>query len=306
MVQEALRRSGGAGFQTLPIHAFSSASKGMVGDQCKSVFMSMRILICDNTEQKRKVFEGLSKHFKLKDIGFPKSLLGCQYERTPQGIRMHQTEYIQELLARCDFVNCNPCKTPALADPTTSGGGARPTQLIKSGYSLESISGALGWLARNSRPDINFAWAKLAQNISNPDTETQWKRAGRILRYLKGRPSDGILWKRDHKEALYGYSDANWGGPEHKKSQTGFLYFYAGAPLTWGSIRQRCVALSTAESEIVALCAAAKHGMALNTTLGELGEKVLIPPNINVRVDNKAAITLAGTNVFSKGLRHVT
>ena len=75
--------------------------------------------------------------------------------------------------------------------------------------------------------------------------------------------------------------------------------------LTWGSIRQRCVALSTAESEIVALSATAKHGMALNTTLGELGEKVLIPPNINVRVDNKAAITLAGTNVFSKGLRHV-
>ncbi len=45
--------------------------------------------------------------------------------------------------------------------------------------------------------------------------------------------------------------------------------------------------------------------MALNTTLGELGEKILIPPNINVRVDNKAAITLAETNVFSRGLRHV-
>ncbi len=70
-----------------------------------------------------------------------------------------------------------------------------------------------------------------------------------------------------------------------------------------GLIRQRCVATSTAESEIVALCTAAKHGMALKTTLGELVEKVLTPPSIRIHVDNQAAITLA--DIFSKGFRHV-
>ncbi len=72
----------------------------------------------------------------------------------------------------------------------------------------------------------------------------------------------------------------------------------------------KLIATSTAESEIVALCTAAKHGMALVTSLGEMGESISGPLHISPRpldicVDNQAAITLAETNVFSKGLRHV-
>ncbi len=85
-------------------------SRGLARDLQIGVHVDDGILVCNSREQKQKVFAGLSKHFKLKDIGFPRSLLGCQYEQTPQGIRMHQTEYVQELLTRCDFGELQPCQ----------------------------------------------------------------------------------------------------------------------------------------------------------------------------------------------------
>ena len=37
------------------------------------------IFVCDTKKQKDDLFAHLGKHFGIKDIGFPKSLLGCQY-----------------------------------------------------------------------------------------------------------------------------------------------------------------------------------------------------------------------------------
>ena len=232
-------------------------------------------------------------------MGFPSTLLGCQYERTPDGhIAMHQEAYINELLRRCAFTNCNPVSTPAVKHPEKAG-GAEPSSLIKSGYSIQSINGALGWLARNSRPDINYAWSILAQHIADKDQTVQWRRAGRILRYLKGTPRLGILWRKAVHDDLIGFTDANWGGVEHKKSQSGWIFMLAGAPLMWASIRQRSVSMSTTEAEIIALATGLKNALGLRNIFTEIKEEV--PTPLIIHVDNQAAIVLAET----KGLRHV-
>ena len=238
----------------------------------------------------------------MKDIGFPKSLLGCQYEKKPNGIAMHQEEYINELLRRCDFQDCKSAPTPAVKRPEEAS-GSLPEKLIKSGYSTLSVVGALGWLARNSRPDINYAWAKAAQYVADADTTTQWRRLGRILRYLKGTKRLGVLWRYGHTQPLFGYTDADWGGTEHSKSQTGWIYFLAGAPLLWASVRQRCVSLSTAHAEIIAFAQGLKNGMGLSNLLKELKEPV--PRPMTIHIDNQAAIALGETSIFTKGLRHV-
>ncbi len=264
------------------------------------------ILVCDDKDVKTRLYEGFSKHFKVKDLGFPKSLLGCQYERKTNGdIFMHQEEYIREVLKRCDFTECNPVATPAIKHPEKSG-GASPSRLINSGYSLASISGALGWLARNSRPDINYAWAILAQHITDADQETQWRRAGRILRYLKGTAKVGVLWKRQpsgSRTEWTCFTDADWGGPEHKKSQTGWMFLINNQPLLWASVRQRCVSLSTAQAEIIAMADGIKNALALQNFFYEI--KVKVPKPFPVYVDNEAAVKLAKTSIYAKGLRHV-
>ena len=136
-----------------------------------------------------------------------------------------------------------------------------------------------------------------------PDSATQWRRLGRILRYLTGTKRLGILWKYGAKDPLYGFTDADWGGTEHSKSQSGWIYFLAGAPLLWASVRQRCVSLSTAQAEIIAFATGLKNGMGLTNLLYEIKEPV--PRPLIVKIDNQAAIRLGETSIFTKGLRHV-
>ncbi len=90
------------------------------------------LLVCDTAKQKDDLFKAMNKHFGVKDMGFPTSLLGCQYEKRHNGIAMHQEEYINEILRRCDFQECKPVPAPAVKDPTKTTGGNTPTWLIDS------------------------------------------------------------------------------------------------------------------------------------------------------------------------------
>ena len=55
---------------------------------------------------------------------------------------------------------------------------------------------------------------------------------------------------------LRGTADASW---EVRASTSGWVVYWHGAPLCWGSRKQKSIALSSCESEIVALSEAAKE-----------------------------------------------
>ena len=63
---------------------------------------------------------------------------------------------------------------------------------------------------------------------------------------------------------------------------------FAGAPLTWNSINQHSVALSTMESEYFAFCKAAQEAIYLRMLLEETGISVKAP--IVIKEDNQACI----------------
>ena len=48
---------------------------------------------------------------------------------------------------------------------------------------------------------------------------------------------------------LDGYCDADWGTSDNRRSMTGNIFRYNGAPIAWKSKLQNSVALSTAEAE---------------------------------------------------------
>jgi hypothetical protein len=48
--------------------------------------------------------------------------------------------------------------------------------------------------------------------------------------------------------------DAIWAGDgEDRRSCSGFVFILAGGAITWGNLKQKCVALSSTESEYIAL-----------------------------------------------------
>ncbi|XP_050150531.1 uncharacterized protein LOC126625495 [Malus sylvestris] len=72
----------------------------------------------------------------------------------------------------------------------------------------------------------------------------------RILRYLKGSLSKGILFKRNNHFSVEGYTDADWAGSiDDRRSTSGYFTFVGGNLVTWRSKKQNVVTRSSAKAE---------------------------------------------------------
>ncbi|XP_037951342.1 secreted RxLR effector protein 161-like [Teleopsis dalmanni] len=165
--------------------------------------------------------------------------------------------------------DCKPVKTPIelnikLTKPTKIDEG------VMKMYPYQSLIGALMYLAVTTRPDIAFAVNFLSQFNSNYNVE-HWKAAKRILRYLKGTSNYGLLYEKDNEE-LYGLVDADWGADlNDRRSYSGYAFIISGAAICWEARKQRTVALSSTESEYMAISEATKEVLYLKAILDDVG-----------------------------------
>jgi len=76
-----------------------------------------------------------------------------------------------------------------------------------------------------------------------------------------------------HGKQLIGYVDADWSNDtDDRKLNTGYLFKYLGAPITWSSKKQALVTLSLSEAEYVALSEAAKEAIWIRRLLQDFNE----------------------------------
>ena len=109
-----------------------------------------------------------------------------------------------------------------------------------------------------SRPDIMFVICLCAHFQSYPK-ESHLNTVKRIFRYLKGTLNYDFWYPKCHKLALYGFSDANFGGCRiDRKNTSGTYHFLGNCLVSWFSKKQNAISLSTTEAEYVAvgLCCA--------------------------------------------------
>jgi hypothetical protein len=140
----------------------------------------------------------------------------------------------------------------------------------------------------NTRPDISCAVNMVAQKLSNPTTQA-WSVVKRIFQYLKGTLDYSLTYSKGEK-ILHCYSDANFANDKSRKSRTGYLCMFAVGIISWCSVKQHCVTLSTTEAQFVAASEASKQIVWLKTMLGEIyGHEI----NAVLFVDNAGAVQLA-------------
>ncbi|POM79045.1 Hypothetical protein PHPALM_3350 [Phytophthora palmivora] len=125
-------------------------------------------------------------------------------------------------------------------------------QIAAQSFDYRGLVGSLMYLVRGTRPDIGNAVWELSKYLSCYN-KTHYRVAQRVLKYLKGASKYGIEYNGNSTFKLELYIDASFANAyKERKSVTGYVSLLAGCCITWKSIKQDCVSLNTAESELVA------------------------------------------------------
>ena len=259
--------------------------------------------------------------FVFTDEGKMSSYLGVDISRLPDndGFKLSQPFLIERII---QAVNFDMSATKGARDnvpagyPLLSKDENGPPR--KAPWKYRSIVGMLGYLQGTSRPDISFAVHQCARFNNNPKLSHE-RAIKRIVRYLLDTKDEGLIYKPDKSKGLECYVDADFAGgwkdgeqdsPESVLSRTGFVIMYAGCPITWCSKLQTEIALSTTESEYIALSSSMREVIPFLNLMKETAElfglltkKPLF--KCTVWEDNESCITVAKSPKFTPRTKHI-
>jgi hypothetical protein len=270
-----------------------------------ALYVDDLIIAGENENEISTIKQRLSARFEMKDLGIARKFLGMEIEYGGDGsIKIHQNQYIQQLLDRHGMGECNPVTTPLDTSVKLTSINAE-SEAAADPQEYASIVGGLTFAAYVTRPDIACAVGQLSQFLNKPSS-THMHAAKRVLRYLQGTATLGITY-RPPPLRLQGYSDANWAGDmDTRRSTTGYIVMLNNGAIAWKSRRQPTVALSTMESEYMALTDATKELKWVRTLLAELGYSNGKSDNpTNLFSDNQGAIALAKNPVSHSRAKHI-
>eukprot|EP00873_Tetraselmis_striata_P000272 jgi/Tetstr1/420536/TSEL_011626.t1 len=211
----------------------------------------------------------LGARFDIKDLGVCAWALGMAVERDWDNatLKVHQAKYIDDMVHKFNLADAYAVSTPAEVGADVPGSN-KP---LAAEMPYQALVGSLLYAMVATRPDIAEAVSKLCRVMAKPE-ERHWQAAKRVLRYLKGTKTLGLTFSGGKADGLlHGYCDADWAGDVvSRRSTTGFVFMLCGAAVSWKSQLQATVALSTAEAEYMALCAAVCEALFLRELLREL------------------------------------
>ena len=220
--------------------------------------------------------------FELRDEGEVGDFLGIRIERGSQGnFELTQTGLIDKVLKESKMSDSkSTVKTPASTTPLGIDKDGDP---FNESWEYPVIVGMLMFLAQNTRPDIAYAVHQCARFTHNPK-DSHAIAVKRILRYLNGTRTGGMSLRPTGDLQVDCYVDADFAGlwkveddqdPLCVKSRSGYLITFMNCPLLWTSKLQTQIALSTMESEYIALSQSMRELIGVREVLKEIYEIVL-------------------------------
>ena len=208
-----------------------------------------------------------SENFRVDDRGLMRWFLGMEVVQANGKIQVNQKKYVFEILKRFQMTDCNPINTPAdssskLSKSSCPEPDTEEAKSMTEYHSLyRSLVGNLLYLAVVSRPDISFIVSTLSQFLNNPG-KVHWVAAKRVLRYLKGTASLGLIYGKCEVFTIQGFSDSDWGtDSDDRRSISGYCFAFSHntGVVSWNSKKQATVALSSSEAEYLAMSSAAQE-----------------------------------------------
>jgi hypothetical protein len=263
-----------------------------------SIFVDDNIII-GTKEDVVETKEMLSKMFKMKDLGELKYIIGIKVEQTTTTTSLSQTQYIKDILQRFNMADCKSTPTPLPTNINQDEESAM-TKFEDDSIYKQAI-GSLIYLANATRPDISFAVSQLARKMQNPSNQ-DWQNVKRIFRYLQGTKDMKLVYQRK-KIDLCGFSDASYAEDRlDRKSTSGYIFKMNGGAVSWKSIKQPIVSLSSMEAEYIALASAVKEGLWLKKFETELS---MMEKTLTIFEDNQSTIKTANHRIHNDRSKHI-
>ncbi|KAL1370701.1 hypothetical protein AAHE18_01G080100 [Arachis hypogaea] len=152
-----------------------------------------------------------------------------------------------------------------------------------------SAVGSLMYVLVCTRPDISQAVSVVSRFMANRG-KAHWEAVKWILGYLKGTIDTGLCFSEKSYQ-ISGFVDSDYAGDlDRRRSTTGYLYKIQGALVSWRSMLQATMALSTTEVEYMAIAEGVKEVLWLRGLLDDLGLK---QDCVNLSWDSQSTIYLA-------------
>lgn len=300
------------GFRISPYDA------GLLIHKTKPVYMTLHVDDCRITGPNQQdidwVVQQIATRFEIKNVDDSKPYLGMKIEKQANGdLAISQEQYIDELLTQFGMEDCVPKSTPMekglRIEFTPDDDPGLDQDFTPTNY--RKGTGSLQYLVTCTRPDIAYATNYLARFNSRPN-RAAWIALKRVLRYLKGTKSQGIIYKANKSdEGLRptAYSDSDWAGADPAyKSTSGYIITLNGAPVSWRSQRQSSVSKSSTEAEYISASEAACELVWLNDLLLDAGIVNETPTPLRtsrLQIDNKGAVDLVRAEAVTRRSRHI-
>ena len=246
------------------------------------------LIFSDNDKTIDDLCESLSEDFLLKDEGDIEDFLGIRITKsvsTADGsvtFTMTQPGLIDQILEDVGLINKDSDgASPPHGKFTPANGHVHPNpdaMPFSAQWNYRSIIGKLNFLAQNTRPDISYAVHACARFVNKPNQKHQ-EAVKYLCRYLLLTQKRGLILSPIADNRLNAYVDSDFCGlwstqtsnlRESALSRTGYVITYCGCPIHWVSKLQSEIALSTTESEYIALSMCMRDLIPMRTLLSEI------------------------------------
>ena len=275
----------------------------MNGDRVRvivGVHVDDMIVVASN-EDCLKLQKKLSKFFPVKHLGVLTWYMGCSFERNGLNgtLKITQETFASSLVEK--FGISKESSIPASPSVELLPRGEDEPQTTEP---YREAVGSLMWLANTTRPDLSQAVRAVARHSHDPGI-SHWKAVVKILSYVASTTDLGLTYRRGSGKRLSVYVDASFAPRDNeRKSVSGGAVLYGKAVVSWFSRSQRCVALSSTESEYIAASEGIREALFLRGVIAFIQPNVPEEP-ILVFEDNEGAIKLAENPMSSARSKHL-
>nr|GEX23281.1 ribonuclease H-like domain, reverse transcriptase, RNA-dependent DNA polymerase [Tanacetum cinerariifolium] len=224
---------------------------------------------------------------------------GIEVTQTNGDISIRQSTYANKILKEAGMIDFNETLIPM--DPETRLTKASEGKMVNS-TEYQSIIGCLRYLL-HTRLDLSYSVGLLSRFMQEPRGQ-HMKAIRQVLRYVKGTKDHRITYKHNGGNKIHGYSDSSYGvNTQEGKGTTDVIFYYGESPISWSMQKQATIALSSYESEFIAVIAAATQVLWLKRLLSKLTHSE--EDKVTISVDNKSTIALMKNLVFHRRSKHI-